>query len=167
MVAGNLVIAALGQAAGPRLAQYYAINNRRAFRTLLARLIFIGLGLGGLALLVARLFGREILTLLYEADYAQHADVLVWLAGAAGISFMASFLGYAMTAARYFRVQIALQLASLSTVTLGCLVLVPKMGMIGAAQSILLGSVVQLLGGLGVNIIALRHMGTGSRSDAG
>jgi O-antigen/teichoic acid export membrane protein len=159
MVAGNLVVTALGQAAAPRLAQHYGVGDGIAFRGVLVRLIAMGIGLGATAVLVARWLGREILTFLYAADYGQHADVLVWLAAAAATTFVASFLGYAMTAARRFRVQIILQLASVITAAASGLILVPAEGIMGAAQSVLLASIVQLIGGVGVIWAALRQMG--------
>ena len=46
MVAGTIVVAALGQSSAPRLSQYYALGNRDAFTSLLATTVCIGFGLG-------------------------------------------------------------------------------------------------------------------------
>ena len=66
MVAGNMVVSALGQSASPRLAKYYAAKNSRAFRQLLVRLVGIAALLGGLAIIAALVAGSQILTLLYQ-----------------------------------------------------------------------------------------------------
>jgi hypothetical protein len=47
------------------------------------------------------------LTLIYQPEYARQ-DVFIWLMVAAGIGYVGSFLGYGMTAVRYFRVQLPL-----------------------------------------------------------
>jgi O-antigen/teichoic acid export membrane protein len=146
MVVGNMVVSALGQSATPRLAQYYAAANGHAFRKLLFRLAGLGAALGVAGMVVVALWGRPILTLLYRPDYAAYADVLVWLMAAAGIGYVASFLGYGMSAARHFRIQAPLFAAVTVAVGLACLWLVPKNGLLGAAQATLVGSLVNLVG---------------------
>ena len=43
--------------------------------------------------------GHEILTIVYKSEYANSADLFIWLMVAAAVSYMASLLGYGMTAA--------------------------------------------------------------------
>lgn len=133
MVAGNTVIGAVGQSASPRLAQYYAAGQRNEFRQLLLRLVGIGalLGLGGV--MVALLFGRPILTLLYRPDYAQYVDVFVWLMVASGISSVASFLGYGLTATRRFHIFMVPYVGTTCGALLVGVHLIPRYGLIGAA----------------------------------
>jgi O-antigen/teichoic acid export membrane protein len=148
MTAGGLVVNALGQSATPRLARYCAAGDRAAFRGLLARLVGAGLLLGAAGLLAAWLAGPELLALLYPPDYARHADVLVWLMAAAAIGYVASFLGYGMTAARLFRVQPPLFAVAAGVTAVACAVLVPRYGLAGAAWACVASSAVQLAGGL-------------------
>ncbi len=158
MVAGNTVIGAVGQSASPRLAQYYAEGQRDRFSRLLGRLAGIGILLGLAAVTVSALFGRHILAMLYRPDYAQHADAFVWLTVASGISFVASFLGYGMTAARVFRMQMALFAGSSVLMALVCVMMIPRGGLIGAAQALLIVSVANLLGSTAIVGWALRGM---------
>ncbi|HAZ49443.1 MAG TPA: polysaccharide biosynthesis protein [Cyanobacteria bacterium UBA11369] len=158
MVAGNMVVNALGQSASPRLAKYYAAGNRSAFRSLLVKLVVIGAILGGAAILVALVAGREILTLLYRPEYAQQKDLFVWLMVAAGIGYISSFLGYGMTAARYFRIQIPLFAAATGTAAIACLWLIPIMGSLGAAIALILAAIVQAIFSLGVIVYALHKI---------
>ena len=102
------MVGALGQSAFPRLARYYAEGSVRAFRRLLVKLVGLGAGLGIVGLLVALVAGRSILTLLYKPEYAEHADLFAWLMTAAAVSYVASLMGYGITAARYFRAQLPL-----------------------------------------------------------
>lgn len=153
-VAGITVVGALGQSASPRLAKYYAAGNGPAFRTLLLKLAGIGVLLGGVGVLVALMAGRELLPLLYRPEYAEY-ELLVWLMVAAGISYVASFLGYGMTAARYFRVQMPLFAVVTATTILAGLWLIPADGLRGAAIALMIAAVVQAGGSLAVIVHAL------------
>ncbi len=156
--AGNTVIIALGLSACPRLAKYYAARNGLAFRTLLLKLVGISVLVGGAAVLVSIVAGREILTLLYRPEYAQHQDVFVMLMVAAGIDFIATFLDYGMTAARYFRVQVPLLAVVTGTAALACLWLVPPYGLRGAAMAVIIATLVRLSGSLVIVLYALRAL---------
>jgi O-antigen/teichoic acid export membrane protein len=155
MVAGNMVVLALGQSASPRLAKYYATGDRKAFSTLLVKLAGIGAVLGGVAVLVALIGGRELLTLLYKPEFAQQADLFVWLMVAAGIGYVASFLGYGMTAARYFRIQIPLFASATGMSAVTCLCLIPTRGLQAAAIALVLSAIVQIVFSLAVIVHAL------------
>jgi O-antigen/teichoic acid export membrane protein len=62
IVAGNMVVSALGSAARPRLAKYYAAGNVTAYRKLLLQLVGIACVLGLASILVAYVAGKDILT---------------------------------------------------------------------------------------------------------
>jgi len=163
-IAGTTLVSALGESASPRLAKYYAAGNSLAFRMLLLRLLGIGALLGGAGVLVALVAGRELLALLYRPEYAEY-EVFVRLMVAVGIMYLDSFLGYGMTAARYFRAQIPLAaLATISTV-LACLWLIPSDGLRGAATAIIVATSVKIVGSLAVVLYALhalrRRLGRG------
>ncbi len=158
MVAGNMIVNALGQSASPRLAKYYAAGNGGAFRALLVKLVGIGAVLGGIAIFLAMVAGRQILTLVYRPEYAQQVNLFVWLMVAAGIGYVASFLGYGMTAARYFRIQMPLFTAVTATSAIACLYLIPIRGLQGGAIALILAAIVQLGFSLGVIFHALRKI---------
>ncbi len=158
MVAGNMIVNALGQSASPRLAKYYAAGNGAAFRTLMVKLVGVGAVLGGIAILLAMVAGRQILTLVYRPEYAQQLNLFVWLMVAAGIGYVASFLGYGMTSARYFRIQMPLFTAVTGTSAIACLWLIPTWGLQGAAIALILAAIVQLGFSLGVIFHALRKI---------
>ncbi len=158
MVAGNVVINALGQAASPRLAKQYAAGNRAAFLRLLGYLMGIGAVLGAGAVGVAVVAGEPILTLLYGAEYARQ-DLFVWLMVAAMVFYVASFLGHGMTAARYFKVQFPLFVVVTITTTLACFWLIPEHGLYGGAMALMIAAVVQIIGSLAIVIYAVRQIG--------
>ena len=155
VAAGATVVGALGQSASPRLAKHYAGGDFGAFRALLVKLVGVGAVLGGVGLLVAAVAGREILTLVYTPEYAEYSGVFVWLMGAAGLTYMASFVGFGMIAARKLRAQVPLFVGVIGVTTLACVVLVPIFGLVGAAMGTMLGVAFQLVGGAGVILHAL------------
>ena len=158
MVAGNMVVSALAQSASPRLAKYYAAGNSTAFRTLLLKLVGVGLMLGVGGVFVAVVAGKPILTLLYKPEYAERADLFAWLMVAAGIGYASSFLGYGITAARYFRVQMPLFTLVTGTSAIACFWLIPRHGLRGAAIALIVGAIVQASFCLGVILYALHRL---------
>jgi O-antigen/teichoic acid export membrane protein len=158
MVATSMVVGALGQSAGPRLAKYYAAANNPAFRKLLIQLITIGLLLGGIGVLIVLLVGRPILTIVYNEEYAKHANLLVWLMVATSINHVGSFLGNGMSAVRYFKVQLPLFTVVTSASAAVSFWLIPRMGLQGAANALIFSAVIQVVLSFGVIAYALsRH----------
>lgn len=156
VIAGLIVASALGQAVTPRLAGYYAEGEEAKFRRLLLKLVGIGAALGAVGVLVSLVAGKEMLTLLYRPEYAVRVDILVWLMVAAAIGYIASLLGYGMTAARYFRVQIPVFAFAGSISAVACFWLVPAAGLKGASIALIMSSLVQLGGCLAVIVYALK-----------
>lgn len=153
VAAGRIVILALGQSASPRLARYYAGGERGKFTSLLMRLVLLGAGVGLAAPVVALAAGRQILTFFYTPEYAAHLNVFVLYLAAGGAGYVASFLGYGITAARCFKIQ-TVTLGALTLVTLvTCAWLVPAYGAEGAGWSALLVAFGNILG----NLLILRH----------
>ncbi|MGD0041300.1 MAG: oligosaccharide flippase family protein [Isosphaeraceae bacterium] len=156
ILAGNTVVGALGQSASPRLARYYAEGDGQSFKRLLGELVGLGAGIGVAGLLVAQVAGRLVLTILYKPEYADHTSLFTWLMLAATVSYVVSILGYAMTAARYFRPQLPLAALCVAVSTLACYGLVPRFGLRGAAWAGLVSLLVQLAGSVAINFHALR-----------
>ena len=144
VVAGTTVVDALGQVVSPRLARLYAAGEFGAFRALTLKVLGVSALLGAAGLLVSLIVGRQALTLLYRPEYAAHFDVFLWVIAAAGIGYLASVFGYAMTAARQFTIQVPIFVVSIIVVTAACALLVPRHGLRGAAWAIFLMFIVQL-----------------------
>lgn len=143
---GNTVIGACGQAATPRLAKLYALGALTGFRVLVRRLLCLGALCGGLGVITVVVAGREILTLLYRSEYARDVDILLGLSFVALVSYLAQFLGYAMTAARQFRPQVPLFAIVAGATALACWIFVPVYGLAGAVLATAIAAVLQLIG---------------------
>ncbi|BDG08517.1 lipopolysaccharide biosynthesis protein [Anaeromyxobacter paludicola] len=132
VAAANLVVAALGQSATPRLARHHFEGDGAAFRRLLAFLLGVAVALGGAGIGAAALLGRPALRLLFGPVYAARADLLVWLMGAGLVAYVASFLGCALTAIRRFNVQLPLFASTAGSCAVTSAWLVPRYGLTGA-----------------------------------
>jgi O-antigen/teichoic acid export membrane protein len=141
-----MAVSAVGESAAPRLARYYAQHQRAAFGGVLLRLVGVAGVLGGGGIAIALLAGPQVLALLYGRQYAAYNDLLVWVMVAAAIGFVGSFLGYAVTAARYFLVQIPLFALVVAAGVAACWWLVPRMGLQGAALALCVSAVAQVVG---------------------
>ncbi len=131
---GSLLVTAIGTAVAPRLSQY-GRSNRPAYFVLLGKLLAAGavFGLGGMA--ASLLFGQRLLQLLYGAEYARQTDVLFWTMLAAALSYLASGIGFGVTALGRFKAQPLIMGAAILVFFACAAVLVPKYGLAGAAMS--------------------------------
>jgi O-antigen/teichoic acid export membrane protein len=145
MLVGSIVQGALAQAASPRLAKYYTDGRRRAFASLLFNLIGLGALLGGIGVGVTWLLGKQLLTLLYKAEYAQYSDLLVWLMVAAALEYISAFLGTGITCARYFRVQVPLFATTAVVMAIACFFLIPSQGLSGIPTAMIMTGVLRVL----------------------
>jgi O-antigen/teichoic acid export membrane protein len=155
-VAGTMAVCALGESTSPRLARYYAQGDKAAFGALFLNLATFGAAVGTAGIAVALLAGPQILTILYGPAYARHCDILVWTMVAAAISCLASFFGYANTAARYFRPQVPLRGVVVAVNAAACWWLVPARGLQGAVLALVVSALTQLLGAGAILAHALR-----------
>jgi len=158
IVAGNMVVSALGSAARPRLAKYYAGGNVSAYQKLLLQLVAIACLLGLSGILVAWVAGGQILTIVYQPEYAKYTELLIWLMVTAGIGYVSSFLGEGMTAARYFRTQIPLFIIVTSTSAIASCWFIPRNGLKGAAIALMIAEIVRIIFTLGVIFHAVHRI---------
>ena len=146
LAAGVIVINALGQSAAPRLAKYHATGAAAAFDMTLRKMIATGAALGAAGLLVALVAGRRILLVLFKPEYAQHVDVFLWLVAAAALQYTYVFLGSAINAMRFFRIQLPMNLVNPLAALALCAVLVPRFGLRGAGWAVFATTVCEGLG---------------------
>jgi O-antigen/teichoic acid export membrane protein len=158
LVAGSTVVTALGLAASPRLSRLHATGDARGFRSLLVKLMAVGAAMGGAGILVAMLGGRPLLTHLYKPVYATRTDVFLWLNIGAAIWYVASFLGFGMTCARYFKAQPIIYGLSCLVTSLCCWYLIPKHGLLGAAWAYVITGAVQMLAALLYSAYAIQML---------
>ncbi|MGC2111958.1 MAG: oligosaccharide flippase family protein, partial [Candidatus Korobacteraceae bacterium] len=156
VVAVGLIVNALGQSAIVRMSRSFADGDTRQFVRLLSRMSLLGMGLAGVAMVLAAIFGRAALRLIYGPVYAFHLRLLLILIATSGLTAVASFLGCGMSAARHFREQLPVTIVTVATCATFAYLLTPRWGMTGAAIAISLSAVAQIAGSLIVLAKAVR-----------
>jgi O-antigen/teichoic acid export membrane protein len=163
---GNMLVNALGAPACVRLAKYHVAGARSAFCQLMTKLLLVAAALGIAGLLVSALAGGRILTLLYTNEYSRMAGVLTMLCAGSALSYVASFLGYGMTALRRYTIQVPIFLGVVLITLLSCYWLTGRYGLMGTAVGMLIGNLGQLLMSAAVVWRTIRrdgkHMAAGS-----
>ena len=143
LTAIGLIVCALGQSVSARMSRQFAEGNVRGFRLLLTKLVGLAIAMGVCGMGLTLVAGRPALALVYTPQYAKRVDLLVVMVAAASLSAVASFLGFAMTAARCFRAQLPVMGATLATTFAFTLALVPHFGLMGAGYALLIAAAVQ------------------------
>ncbi len=142
----NLLAIALGQAASARLATMFALGELQRFREVLFKLSVFGLGIGGIACGLALGCGKSLLKILYGPSYGSHWGLLVIFALTAGISTVATFMGFAATSTQSFRAQVPVIALMTMTTLAASWLLIPYLGLNGAGIALLISAMVQLAG---------------------
>jgi O-antigen/teichoic acid export membrane protein len=145
---GNTIVNALGQAVTPKLAKIFAWEGAAKFASFSGGLAAFGAALGMCAIGCSVVLGRWVLTLMFRPEYAAQAGLLTSLMVAGAIGYVATLMGYAVTAARSFRPQLPVFVVVTLVSLLACAVWIPARGLAGAAIATGASSAVQL-GGLG------------------
>jgi O-antigen/teichoic acid export membrane protein len=139
------VFTALGQVTIPKLTRLYVARDRAGYLRLLRLLCLVSVSLGLAGILVAVVAGKPLLTLLYTEEYASSVDILI-LTMAAGLgAYLVSAAGVALVSAGQFSTPLPLQAFNLVIVTLGCALLVPRLGALGAAWVIVAANLATML----------------------
>ncbi len=153
---GNMAVVSLGQSAFTRLARSYVECDFASFGSLLGRLLAFGATVGVCGMIISKLAGREILTILFRPEYAERADLLPWIMAAGGVVYMAQFLGFGLTAAGYYNSQVALNILANLGLLVSCHWLVESQGLLGVIFAMLVAGIVQLAGSLVVLALGMR-----------
>jgi O-antigen/teichoic acid export membrane protein len=157
VTAGSTVVNALGQAATPRLARHFSIGDAAGFLRLAGKLGASVIGLGAAGVAAAFLLGPWVLTIAYRPEYADYSGLLVWVMGAAIPIYLAGVLGYAVTATRAFDAQAPLFAVVAAVCGIASWLLVPRLGLGGAAVALAATASLQVGGQLTILTRSLRR----------
>ncbi len=147
LTAISLIVIALGQSVCTRMARLFSECDIVRFKALLGKLILFAVALGTVALVIALFAGRPLLTLVYRPEYAEHVDLLLLMIVDATLLAIGAFVGFGMTAARCFRPQIPIMAATVVTTVAFTLILVPRLGLMGAGYGLMIASFVRATAG--------------------
>jgi O-antigen/teichoic acid export membrane protein len=156
LMIGSIFVGALGQSAAPRLARDHAVNRRR-FWALLSRLGGLAALMGLAVLAGVWLVGKPALEILYGSEYgAYHAEFMVMAAGSV-FMFSATIVGYGLTAARKFSLQLVGAATACLAAGLLAWIMIPDGGIMGAAWVYFWVAVVHLV----TKVLTLAWPGSG------
>jgi O-antigen/teichoic acid export membrane protein len=152
---GNLVANAIAHAALPRLSRYWADDDRTQFRKLIGRLLAIGTVLGIVGVAVGAFAGPTLLALVYRSEYAERNDVFLALIASMSLGLLVCFLDSALYAARWFRVQVPINVVVLAITWGASIVVIPRFELLGAAWLVCLTMALQLAARLVVVVMLM------------
>lgn len=141
ITAGGMFTRAMNQVASPRLAALFHAGDLSGFRRLLFRILGAYLALGIVGVVVVPLLGRWLLTVLFRPEYAAHTDLLLLVMCAAAVAYQSGALTTAMIAIRVIHRQLPLRVITVATSLLACTLLVPVLGLQGAALALVVTKV--------------------------
>jgi len=148
MTVGSTIVNALGQAATPQLARCFSRRESGQFRRLTLKLAGSAFALGVAGILVAALFGKVVLRVVYRPEYAAYSGLLVAVMSAAALGYIAIALGYVITSARAFNAQAPLFCAVAASCGFASWLLVPRFGLDGAVLALAVAAAVRIGGGV-------------------
>jgi len=141
----TVIVNALGQSASARLARMFTDRDFEGFSRLMRKFIVTAALIAIVGLPVAIVFGKRLLTALYQTEYANYLGVLLILIVTTSIGAIASFIGYGVTAARCFTSQLFAMAAVSAGTAMAVFFLVPRLGIVGAAWSLMAAALLQLM----------------------
>jgi O-antigen/teichoic acid export membrane protein len=145
MIVGSLLIMALTTSLLPRFAKYYSDKSCTNFFALAKKALVVSISLGILGIIISLVIGKQVLVILYSAEYAEYSTVFVLIAIASAITFSTSMLTAMITSARLFSSQLPVSFIELVSIVLFSLYFVPKLGMYGAGLALIMSSAVHLI----------------------
>jgi O-antigen/teichoic acid export membrane protein len=144
LVAGGIIINSLSQVVTPKLSIYFQQQNERDFSLLVKQLCWLGLLLGIAGLTVSWFFGEFFLRVFYTPQIAEYSHVLNWVMLAAAVRYIYIFIGTAMASMERFAIQTKIYACGLVAMFVACYILIPEYGVLGAAQAMLIATLVEL-----------------------
>lgn len=136
VVAGALVVRAVGQAGSARLARHWAGKEFSKFSGLVLRMVGVVVAFGGCCIVGALLFGPTLLGIVFGASYREHHETLVAVLVAGTITWISSILGYAIGATRHFGRFIVPYLVLVILTLATSLIMIPRWGLGGAVLAL-------------------------------
>ena len=140
VIAGNMIVMALSQSSIARLSRAHAEGEMAVFKATAIKLVYVGLLIGAAGVVVAKVAGEPILSLIYGPEYAQHDTMFLIIMIAGGVSYVGSLLGAPATAMRAFGAQLKIHSANTIVLLVMGWFLIPAHGMMGAAWTMLGGA---------------------------
>lgn len=156
IIVGSIFINSICQYLSPRLTHAWN-HNRAYFKKLLSMALLIAGGLGLIAIFLSYFMGEFVLNLVYGAEYIAYADAFVLTMVAGFILYLATVLGYTLTAIGFIKQQVYLFSIVLIFSVLVSYLCIPEYGIIGGIYTLMVSYLVQCVLSLLVVLFRLKE----------
>lgn len=145
LVLGNFVNSAVGQAFIPRLSKLYSTKDYIAFKSLSNKFVLISLFVGIGVFLFSLIGSKLLLTIFFNKEIAEYYRLFEWIMFSGIFMYVASSLGYVMTAMKIFKAQPYLNGGLLLLNIFLGLILIKAYGIHGVVYSSIIIFAIQIL----------------------
>ena len=142
IIVGSIFINSICQYLSPRLTHAWN-HNRAYFKKLLSMALLIAGGLGLIAIFLSYFMGEFVLNLVYGAEYVAYTDAFVLTMVAGFILYLATVLGYTLTAIGFIKQQVYLFSIVLIFSVLVSYLCIPEYGIIGGIYTLMVSYLMQ------------------------
>ena len=142
IIVGSIFINSICQYLSPRLTHAWN-HNRAYFKKLLSMALLVAGGLGLIAIFLSYFMGEFVLKLVYGAEYIAYADAFVLTMVAGFILYLATVLGYTLTAIGFIKQQVYLFSIVLIFSVLVSYLCIPEYGIVGGIYTLMVSYLVQ------------------------
>ena len=156
IIVGSIFINSISQYLSPRLTHAWN-HNRAYFKKLLSMALLIAGGLGLIAIFLSYFMGEFVLNLVYGAEYVAYTDAFVLTMVAGFILYLATVLGYTLTAIGFIKQQVYLFSIVLIFSVLVSYLCIPEYGIIGGIYTLMVSYLVQCVLSLLVVLFRLKE----------
>ena len=156
IIVGSIFINSICQYLSPRLTHAWN-HNRAYFKKLLSMALLIAGGLGLIAIFLSYFMGEFVLNLVYGAEYIAYTDAFVLTMVAGFILYLATVLGYTLTAIGFIKQQVYLFSIVLIFSVLVSYLCIPEYGIIGGIYTLMVSYLVQCVLSLLVVLFRLKE----------
>lgn len=143
---GLLGVAALGQASSSPMAKAYHRGDRRSFSKIVTILVAGATLLGSGLALAAYLAGEKVIMLLYGPSFAQAGTAAFIIIAGGVFGYVASILGYAVSATGHYKRMIGWSMAVLTVTIAGGYLAIANYNLAGLGYVLAASGIVNILG---------------------
>ena len=156
IIVGSIFINSICQYLSPRLTHAWN-HNRAYFKKLLSMALLVAGGLGLIAIFLSYFMGEFVLNLVYGAKYVAYTDAFVLTMVAGFILYLATVLGYTLTAIGFIKQQVYLFSIVLIFSVLVSYLCIPEYGIVGGIYTLMVSYLVQCILSLLVVLFRLKE----------
>lgn len=154
IAAGDNFVTAISAAVLPRLSKLYYNKELIKYLKLVLKFMILIIIASLIVIISVKLYGEEILTIIYTPEYGLYGEEFFYFAIFGFIIYSNKMFETALVSTRVFKIQPYINVCSLTIIILFSIYLIPKIGLMGALYSLMIGKIVELI----IRIISLTYL---------